>query len=412
MMSDYSADIAIIGAGISGLWLLQRLQRLGYRVVLLERSAIGAGQTGFAQGIIHGGTKFALTGELGEAATRIAAMPARWQAALQGEGQGDGEVDLRGVKLLSQDQLLWSTTTLTSRMAGFFASRLMRSRTTALKPEAYPPLFRHHDFRGELYRLNEMVLDIASLLAVLTAPYEDQILRLDAAALMTPLAAAAGWQIAQGDLPPLQVRQLILTAGEGNADLLHQLGQRQPQMQRRPLKMVVAQPRPDAALALPTIYAHCLGVATTPRLTISTHQDAKGRPLWYLGGQLAEEGVGRSDADQCRQAAQELATLLPWLASHQLRFAALSVNRAEVAMPGGGRPDDSYLHEDHAAALMTLWPTKLALLPVLGDRVVAALADLAKAENINNAAILARWPKAVVSPLPWQRPLIWYEGVI
>ena len=43
-------QVIIIGAGIAGLWTLRRLVAAGYDAILLEKEAIGAGQTLGAQG--------------------------------------------------------------------------------------------------------------------------------------------------------------------------------------------------------------------------------------------------------------------------------------------------------------------------------------------------------------------------
>ena len=59
MNNTIQTDIAIIGGGIAGLWLLNRLRDQGFCAILFESDAIGAGQTGVAQGIIHGGMKYA-----------------------------------------------------------------------------------------------------------------------------------------------------------------------------------------------------------------------------------------------------------------------------------------------------------------------------------------------------------------
>ena len=47
--------IIIIGGGIAGLWMLNRLRAEGYDVMLLEKNQLGAGQTIASQGMIHGG---------------------------------------------------------------------------------------------------------------------------------------------------------------------------------------------------------------------------------------------------------------------------------------------------------------------------------------------------------------------
>ena len=79
-VTEISVDVLLIGGGIAGLWTLARLQQAGYKSVLLESQKLGAGQTRYAQGIIHGGTKYALTGKLTASSEAVADMPARWRA--------------------------------------------------------------------------------------------------------------------------------------------------------------------------------------------------------------------------------------------------------------------------------------------------------------------------------------------
>ena len=79
MTLRYSTDIVILGGGIAGLWLLNRLYSEGYQPLLIETKALGSGQTLASQGIIHGGLKYALSGSLTGAANVIADMPRRWR---------------------------------------------------------------------------------------------------------------------------------------------------------------------------------------------------------------------------------------------------------------------------------------------------------------------------------------------
>ena len=64
MAREIHSDIIIFGGGIAGLWLLGRLREAGYSALLLESRALGGVQTSASQGIVHGGTKYALTGKL------------------------------------------------------------------------------------------------------------------------------------------------------------------------------------------------------------------------------------------------------------------------------------------------------------------------------------------------------------
>src|SRR5690606_9516637 len=72
-------DVLVVGGGIAGLWLLNRLVAAGYSAALIEKGDLGGGQTVHAQGIIHGGTKYNLRGRGSDSANALAAMPATWR---------------------------------------------------------------------------------------------------------------------------------------------------------------------------------------------------------------------------------------------------------------------------------------------------------------------------------------------
>jgi glycine/D-amino acid oxidase-like deaminating enzyme len=137
--STATTDIVIFGGGIAGLWLLNRLRQQGYDVILLESDALGGGQSLASQGIIHGGLKYALNGVLSPASSAIAQMPERWRSCLQGEG----DVDLRGCKVLAPHYFMWSGGGYRSRLKSFLGSKALRGRIDALKPAQYPAFFRN-----------------------------------------------------------------------------------------------------------------------------------------------------------------------------------------------------------------------------------------------------------------------------
>ncbi|CAM5402359.1 hypothetical protein SSTU70S_03680 [Stutzerimonas stutzeri] len=64
MSESFSTDVLIVGGGVAGLWLNARLRRLGFATLLVDKGALGGGQSVKSQGIIHGGTKYALHGAL------------------------------------------------------------------------------------------------------------------------------------------------------------------------------------------------------------------------------------------------------------------------------------------------------------------------------------------------------------
>ncbi len=383
-------DVAVFGGGIAGLWLLGRLRRAGYSAVLLESDGIGGVQTLASQGIIHGGTKYALTGKLTGSSQAIKAMPGIWRACLE----GDGELDLSAVRVLSDHQFLWSTAGLVSRVAGFFAGKVMESRVREVTGDERPELFRDPGFKGVVYRLDEPVLDTASLVATLTRQYGDHAFAYswpDGLSFETPRRFRL--RGISGDWLTLETRCTVFAAGAGNQALLQQLDRPQPAMQRRPLQMVMVRGK------LPPLYAHCLGASANPRLTVTSYPAAGGETVWYLGGEVAEKGVGLSSEAQVAAAKRELAELLPWVDLSGLAWRTLAIDRAEPQQPGGRRPDSSFLHVDDG--LLVAWPTKLAFAPRLASQVFEALDEQAIRPSANGAIALELSAPAP-APLPWE----------
>jgi len=383
-------DLIIVGGGIAGLWLLARARQAGYSALLLERDALGAGQSVASQGMIHGGMKYALGGTLTNASEAIADMPAYWRACLRGEG----DVDLRGTRLLSDTYYLWPRRSLRSRLNAFLGSKAVRGKVDAVAAAEQPAFFHGHD-AGPLYRLHDLVFDVPSLLHTLAAPHANCIGQLD------PLQCRFETDAAQGGLRALLLpdgtrlgaERFIFSAGAGNEALLAALALPQtpvPAMQRRPLRMTLVKHRMRDPL-----YVHCVSdqLTATPELTITTHPCRDGRTAWYLGGELAESGATRDAAQQEQAARTLLDALFPWCDFTGAEFSSFPIDRAEARQSGGKRPDqDSLLPHGN---VFCCWPTKLTLAPNLANRVLALL---------NEQGVIPHHPQATALPLP--RPVV------
>lgn len=387
MSQALSTDVLIVGGGIAGLWLNARLRHQGFATLLVENARLGGGQSVKSQGIIHGGAKYALHGALTGASEAIADMPRRWREALA----GNGELDLAGVRLLSDAHYLWSPGSLAGNITSFFASKAVRGRVDQVKGEQLPPALQHPKFRGKVYRLAELVLDVPSLINRLSELAGDGLLAAERIEPLRENGELVGLII---DGREIRAQRIILSAGRGNAELLSSLGLSQPAQQLRPLHMALVK-----GPTLKPLYAHCLGGGPKPRVTITTHPAADGQWVWYLGGDLAEaDGVARDETAQIQAAQKELSELLPWVDLSAARWATLRVERAEPAQSGLVRPDNAFLHEQDK--LLVGWPTKLALAPDFADRVLAALAR----DGIQPAqhAPLPALPRPTVAPPAWE----------
>lgn len=395
---------------MAGLWLLNRLQGAGYNAILLEQRALGSGQSIASQGMIHGGVKYTLAGTLSGASEAIADMPDYWRACLAGRGP----VDLTGTRTLSDHFYMWSTENTLSKITGFLASKTLRGRVQSLEPQAFPPVFHHPAFKGRLYQLVDSVMDTTSLLGNLANNMAGRVFRLDAVPLR--------WQREQnrmvlsvslaGHDTVIEAGQFILAAGKGNETLLGAIGATQPEMQTRPLQQVMVKHHNDYAL-----YAHCVGADSTPRLTISSHRCQDGMMCWYLGGQLAEQGVGKTAAVLIREAKNELLALFPWLDWQQAQWATYVVDRAEPRQKNRGRPDRAFMDRATLPSnlqdplpggdtpcdnVLVAWPTKLTLAPHLGDEVLQWMKRSGiPAGQCHTDPALIHLPVPAVAQAPW-----------
>ena len=131
--------------------------------------------------------------------------------------------------------------------------------------------------------------------------------------------------------------------------------------------------------------------------------DKQGNIVWYMGGQLAEEGVNKSDAELIQATKSELNELIPWLELKGAEWGVLEINRAEIKKPGTTRPDNFSI-ENHKNVI-TAWPTKMALAPVLAD----AVYEIVSKENIkpNPDLSLPDWQAPMYAEYPWDEDSCW-----
>ena len=390
MPSSYSTDIVIFGGGVAGLWLLNRLTAEGYQAILLERDRLGGGQSINSQGIIHGGLKYALHGAFGGASRAIADMPRRWSECIEGHG----EIDLSACRVLSPHFQLWSGVGPGAGLKSFLGSKAIAGKAEPAAPDEIPEILRG---RGAVYRLADFVLDSASLINALAEPQLHRIhaIRQDQCRVSSDDSAAPPPQpdpkhagaaeplefhrLAAGrelrvrmkeQLVTLKARRYIFCAGEGNERLIEQAGLLLPRCQLRPLKMVSV-----SGSSLPPLFLHVLGagLSATPALTITSHGRTEEETVWYLGGDLAEEGVARSDNAQVAAAKSLLQRLFPNLQFDDRSWRCLDINRAEPASASGRRPDNATIVSEQD--IIVAWPTKLTLAPVMADIVLRNLRD-------------------------------------
>ena len=355
-------DVAVIGGGIAGLWCARRLADAGYGVVLFERGHTGGVQTLGSQGIIHGGLKYSLSGTLSRATAAISAMPERWRACLS----GCGEIDLTTATIRTQRYAMFAGSGFSNRLTGLVASQALRGRVLNLERAHWPDAF--HGFTGQLWQLDDLVVDVASVCQAL-ANHPGVRLYSGVASLRE---SADGWRVASNGFE-LSADVIVAAAGLGNEQLIDQAGIDDVPTQRRGLCQLIVRSEDEP---LPELNGHCItGVrGSEPRLSITSHDDGATR-LWTVGGRLATRGAALSDREFLTEARSELEHCLPWLDLSRASLSTWRVDRAEPAQHRGLRPDDACVIARRN--LLLCWPSKLTLAPSLGDQVLDAARRIA-----------------------------------
>ena len=356
-MNTQKVDFAIIGGGVTGLWLNALLTRTGFSTVVIEKRALGGEQTLASQGMIHGGVKYSLSGLVNNHFDTLKGMPDRWMKCLS----GDDSVDLRNVKILSPRYYMFSDESLSSKLVTFLGSLLLRSHVSPVKSADFPKAFNNPKFKGNLYELKDIVIDTKSLVENLTRGFETRIVKghpeiVCKEGRISSLIIDGKYRV--------EAEKYILAAGVGNQEIINTV-EIPLEMQNRPLHQVVIRGE-----NLPDLFAHAVSIRdlSKPRITFTTHIVDRHK-YWYLGGELAESGVKRTSLDQIKFAKKELNNILPWIDFSECKFSTFRIDRAEPKSKKNLKPAKAFVQ--FYENTIVCWPTKLALTPQLGDDVLS-----------------------------------------
>ncbi|MEZ4743336.1 MAG: FAD-dependent oxidoreductase [Bdellovibrionota bacterium] len=393
-MQVLKTKIVIVGGGIAGLWAYRLLWDKGYKPLLLEKGELGGAQTLASQGMVHGGQRYQLQGKASEHGNHIAKMPALWQTCFQGQGV----IDLSNVKFLSQNQYMWSPGGLASQVAAFMASKSMNSKVQALKSSELPDLFRcAPSFKGKVYRMNECVLDVKSLLKAVIGPYKSHLKKAEVKSIERTSEGKICLTLSESrERIAIEADSVCFTAGIGNEVALQnlQLEAEGSKSQRRPLKQIMIK-----GVSKPC-YAHCITTDPRPRVTITAHPDSMGTYTWYLGGIVAEYGVSRSDDEAIANAKKEVAQLFPWMDWTSKEWSCLYIDRAEPFFDKGFFQSGPELLSEENVAIA--WPTKLTFAPAIGNMIVDWVQNLNAVISEKDDTLLGVLSCAEVGLYPWE----------
>lgn len=351
-------DIAIVGAGIAGLWTFNRLKRAGFDVLLLERDVVGGGQSLASQGIIHGGGKYPMVAQFSPSARRMRTMPGRWRRALDGQG----DVDLSAANVNANAQLLMFSGDLKARVARLFALCALGDGVRKSPRREWPAALRDAGFQGAALALAEPVLEIGSVVRALAEPFGQAVRRIDPESSDAPVEF-----LRRFDIEPAAV---IVTAAAGNAEVARRCGhEAEIRARHRPLLQGMLSPAPFP------LFAHFMAGSKKPVATVTTHRRASGDLVWYFGGSVAERARDADPGETIDAARSAVSRYLPAVDVSGLRWSTVGVDRVEWnATARSEIPDEPVVRR--VDTMLYCWPMKLAFAPLLSDKIVAELEAL------------------------------------
>lgn len=388
MPPPLTLDVAVVGGGITGLWLLNRLRHQGYSALLIEATRLGQGQSMLSQGLIHGNISYRLPPVTEPADLALdEQLLATWQACLS----GTGDIDLSAVRRLSPCQYLWLPPPRRRWWWPVQPALVAPPPGVVAVAADGPVALQQPRFEGCLYRFEQPVLDCASLLGVLAEPQREVIV-LNQGAAMLSTDGTLTLRTEEREPLVLRPRYCVFTAGTGNTALLW------APLRLRPLRMILVRGN-DLPVDL---YLHWLESGPWPRLTLTSHRDAAGRTVWYLGGQVAERGLQRRPQALLQEARQLLKRLLPQVALTGAQFALLPARRVETQPSQPENQRQRPLGVFQSGKLIAAWPTQLTQVPPVVDNVLKLLQKDKLRPSPADLGPLADWPRPKLADYPWE----------
>ncbi|MEQ9616483.1 MAG: FAD-dependent oxidoreductase [Phycisphaerales bacterium] len=384
-------DAAIIGAGVAGLWTLDALTRAGFAAVLIEKDAVARGQTMWSQGILHSGLKYTLAGSLTGAARAISDLPERWDAARTGAGGPD----LTGLRLRAEHCYLWRTESLASKLGMIGAKAGLKTKPIALDDDMKPAVLRACP--GTVARLDEVVLCPWSLASELASAHAGRVLRTehDIGVALDGGGAVGAVTISTGERTlTFAPRFVVITAGNGAAELREKMDLPSTAMQVRPLRMTLLRG------PLPLLNGHCVDGNKT-RVTITSDRIDDDTAVWQIGGEVAEIGHSMTAEACIVNTRNELLGCVPGLDTSKCHWATYLAPRAEGRTKNGRRPENpTVLLEKN---VITAWPSKLVAAPLTADLILEKFPE----PSGSGAITIDDWPTPEIARLPWDGDVKW-----
>ena len=116
-----------------------------------------------------------MAGKVNELARSISQMPQVWRASLKGEGP----VDLTAAKIAAASQQLLIPKSFMGGIAKTVSEKMLGDSVHEIPQNEWPSEIKDAGFEGSIIHMDELVLDIPSVIRALAEPYKDSIIKID-----------------------------------------------------------------------------------------------------------------------------------------------------------------------------------------------------------------------------------------
>ncbi|NUM81153.1 FAD-dependent oxidoreductase [bacterium] len=385
MTNSFKFDAVIIGGGIAGLFILDRLIAEGYSVILLEKNSIGNGQTLASQGMVHSGIKYGLDGSNPEISKLLVDVSRRWTEFFSGSARPD----LSSSAIHSAKQYLWTKNVLLDKMALKAVPMLMNKGARKLPENDQPAAFKICGYNSDVYEINETVMDVKSVCNYFFQKYFSSIYRGTADHFQLGDDGSIR-SIRCGNLT-IEAGAFLISSGAGN-ESFGDVFKLQNIAQRRPLRQFMLRGK------LPLLYGHCVSSQPKPLFSITSHPYSD-ETIWYLGGNVAEPVDGKDSYQTPSEIFKLLLKVFPGVKAMIGGWSTYTIDRAEAKTAEGRLPNEPTLMPHGNLALC--WPTKLVYAPVLADKASEFMKKLEMPSSQKMPQQLPL-PKPDLGKYPWE----------
>ena len=406
-------DILIVGGGAQGLWLLNDLDRLGYRTILLERDELGGGQTCHSHALIHRGHYYddaEMMILLNAAAQfwlgflrRSGLEPINKQPSLVGFGPGCG---------VERFTYMWNLAGLTYN---------------AVDPL---PAFMEEGNAHYVFETEEFSIDASAVTSGLAHPVSHCLYKLDDSPDALAFECQKGsiqYVIASvgGRKVELKCKLLVLCAGESNLALLQKLGAhfdvehsgRLVQARRKSTMLCLRSLNLPHITAVFPIEGGMSGLFICARTCPDT-----GKTVWLLSDHNSapfNAGIG-SDGDldptpkplYIGRVLESLRGAMPRALCQDswddIEISVYTGLTSEREFGGGAHMTDCYIEPLGLDDVLTIWPTKLTLTP-FSSNIAARIVRMNLPPPAEPDRKARRWPEVGMAELPPKRPKVAME---